>query len=154
MNLTDIEYKEDGLLVWNRTKGRAICGKPVGNKSKYGYIETKVQNKRLKVHHIVWYLHKGYFPVRLDHINRDRTDNRIENLRECTAQENNRNRSNDSVKRKLPRNVYTSKSVGKYRVLLSMGGKSLCFGTFSNVADADIVAKQARELYYGDFAGS
>lgn len=43
-------------------------------------------------HRVVWYLHHGYWPENIDHINGIRTDNRICNLREVTHEENCQNR--------------------------------------------------------------
>lgn len=60
-----------------------------GSKDKDGYIIYKVKGKQLKMHRIVWLLNYGVFPTKeIDHINRVRNDNRIENLRECTRIEN------------------------------------------------------------------
>lgn len=154
MNLNDISYDMgSGTLVWRTTKGRAIKGEKVGWLSKHGYIEAQVQGKRFKAHHLVWYIHHGYFPKQLDHIDGDRTNNKIENLRECTTVENARNRKKKN-NRALPRNVYHAKTKGKYRVYLTIEGKQISFGTFSDLRLADSVAKQARELYYGAFAGN
>ena len=154
MNLNDISYENDtGNLVWNKTKGRAHKGEKVGWLSKHGYIEAQVQGKRFKAHHLVWYIHHGYFPKQLDHVDGDRVNNKIENLRECTTVENARNRKKKD-NRALPRNVYHAHIDGKYRVCLTIGGKQLSFGTFSDLAAADRVAKQARESFYGAFAGS
>lgn len=60
-----------------------------GSFDKDGYLIVKVKGKQFKAHRIVWLLHYGKFPEKeIDHINRVRTDNRIENLRECTRTEN------------------------------------------------------------------
>ena len=153
MELTDITYQEDGSLVWNKTKGRAVKGQAVGWSSKDGYLEAQVSGKRYKVHHIVWKLHHGFFPDRLDHINGNRTDNRISNLRQCSVAENSRNRKNKEY-RELPRNIYYYKTAGKYRVCLMKDGKAHSFGVFDDLSLAETIAKQARELYFGEFSGN
>lgn len=60
-----------------------------GSLDKDGYLIIKVKKKQFKAHRIVWLLHYGKFPkMELDHINHNRTDNRIENLREVDRQGN------------------------------------------------------------------
>ena len=60
-----------------------------GSLDKDGYLIIKVKEKQFKAHRIVWLLHYGKFPeMELDHINHNRTDNRIENLREVDRQGN------------------------------------------------------------------
>lgn len=152
MKLSDVGYDETGNLIWLKTKGRAKQGAFVGWVSTHGYREMQIEGERKKVHHVVWFLHKGEWPVMLDHINGNRLDNRIENLRTCTSRQNSSNRKKRD--RKLPRNVYHTIPKGKYRVYLQVEGKHISFGTYSELDEADTVAKQARELYYGAFAGS
>ncbi len=53
-----------------------------GHIDKDGYLIIKVKSKAFKAHHIVWLLVYGDFPKQeIDHINRNKLDNRIENLR-------------------------------------------------------------------------
>lgn len=81
-----------GLLVVEARQHRGIIG------TKPGYLRP---DKRRTItvnyvhyfeHELVWYMHKGYFAKQLDHIDRDPTNNTIENLREVTTQQNCYNR--------------------------------------------------------------
>lgn len=64
-----------------------------GSLDKDGYLIIKVKQRQFKAHRIAWLLHYGEFPsCELDHINRNRLDNRIENLRESTRKQQIKNR--------------------------------------------------------------
>ena len=59
---------------------------------KDGYLILKIKGRRFKAHHIAWLLCYGDFPKHeLDHINRNRSDNRIDNLRESNRKEQAKN---------------------------------------------------------------
>ena len=77
-----------GRLTSSRL-GRAIRGK---KRDKNGYLCVLCRlGKRqvfVRLHHAVWAVCKGRWPVQLDHVNGDVTDNRIENLREVSQSEN------------------------------------------------------------------
>ena len=63
-----------------------------GSIDKYGYLIIKVKGEQFKAHRIAWLLHYGSMPEQnLDHINRNKTDNRISNLREANQFINNSN---------------------------------------------------------------
>lgn len=81
-----------GLLINRRqnTLVRGVTKCNTGYKITHLFISGKCVN--LRYHHVVWVWHKGYWPAELDHINGDKSDNRIENLREVTRSENNLNR--------------------------------------------------------------
>lgn len=84
---------DTGVLTWacGRNKGRD-AGYPTSN----GYLRVKIGQTHYRVHRIIWKLYHGTdIPdlQQIDHINRNRTDNRIGNLRVVTASENNRNQA-------------------------------------------------------------
>jgi len=145
--LIKYRYKyKDGDLVKRDTE------EPVGSDNGRGYRHVSVKNKNFYVHRVIFFLCHGRWPKdQVDHINRDNNDNRIENLRECTRAENHRNRA-DTKGRSLPRNVSIDKSTGRYKVQLTKNYKKMLFGCYPNVELAELVAKEAREKYYGEFA--
>lgn len=64
-----------------------------GSLDKDGYLIIKIKGKQYKAHQISWFLNKGEFAgVELDHINKNKLDNRIENLRIATRVLQNRNK--------------------------------------------------------------
>ena len=64
-------------------------GTPLGSLYRDGYLYVWLLRKRMLVHRVVWALHHGRWPAdMIDHIDTDRTNNRIENLREATTSEN------------------------------------------------------------------
>lgn len=88
---------ENKMNAWNaRNAGRlaftALDGK--------GYLQGQVCGYHTTAHRVVWVMHHGEWPTCLDHIDGNRTNNRIENLRAVTLQQNSQNtktpRSNTS----------------------------------------------------------
>jgi hypothetical protein len=80
-------HYSDGTLTRDDRNGGT------GSIDKDGYLIIKVKGKQFKAHRIVWLLHHGIFPKReIDHINRNKLDNRIDNLRESNRQEQVENR--------------------------------------------------------------
>lgn len=74
-------HYDNGTITRDDRKGGT------GSFDKDGYLILKIKGKQYKAHRVVWFLCKGEFPKgELDHINRNRRDNRIENLRECNRQ--------------------------------------------------------------------
>lgn len=79
-----------GVIV-NRKLNRVVKGTVNGK----GYVLTRLwiegQHPSIPLHHMVWVTVHGRFPTLIDHINGDKTDNRIENLREVSQGDNRMN---------------------------------------------------------------
>lgn len=80
-----------GQLIWKQSSGGTTKGDVAGSIDKRtGYRRISMQGKKFMAHRLVWIWHGNKLEagMDLDHINRDRADNRIENLRICTRSEN------------------------------------------------------------------
>lgn len=65
-----------------------------GSIDRYGYKIIKIKGKQFKAHRVCWLLNYGDFPkCELDHIDRNKTNNRIENLRESNRAQQNLNKA-------------------------------------------------------------
>ena len=72
----------------------AKAGQILNTKGSGGYLQVKINRTPIKVHRLAWLYVYGEFPTdTIDHINRKRDDNRIENLRVCKIAENLQNKS-------------------------------------------------------------
>lgn len=95
-----------GVLAWKKQpRGRYKPSLVAGYRSKEGYLITSVDNKLRKNHRLAWAVAYGAWPKHeIDHINGDKSDNRIANLRDVAHKEN-------------VENLLTANSYSKGRVL-------------------------------------
>ena len=117
-----LEYR-DGHLWWIVPRGRVIKGQRFGNLSKTGYIEGQIFGVRTLEHRLVWFYHHEYWPESLDHINGNKIDNRIENLRECDKVTNSYNSGSHKDSKSKFRGVSWHKQRGKWTARYMSGDK-------------------------------
>ena len=88
----------------------------------------------------------------IDHVNNDRADNRISNLREATYQENNENYKTPKTNKSGVKNVSWYKQLNKWVVSISIKGVNKAIGYFDDLEFAELVAIEARNKYRMEFA--
>jgi hypothetical protein len=79
------DYK-DGVLYWKvRPAYNIKKNSRAGSRHHSNYIYISINKSSIAEHRIIFLMHHGYLPEQVDHIDNDRTNNRIENLRKATA---------------------------------------------------------------------
>ena len=155
---------DTGTLIWKvrplhhfkTTRGQKIAntkfaGKEVGSISSEGYRVVRVTWEGTKLqeqqHRVIWAMHYGQWPTKnIDHIDGNRANNAITNLREVTVQENARNRTISKTNKSGHIGVRGDKE--KWRAEIRVSGISIYLGRYANIEDA-IAARQAAEIKYG-----
>jgi len=137
------EYK-DGFLYWKPSKAGTICGQ--------GYWQTGIQGKYFKNHRLIFLMHHGYLPDMIDHIDGNRLNNRIENLRPATKSQNSYNSMKKKTNKSGIKGVSWRPDLKKYRARLYANSKCYELGSFENIEDAEKAISEAREKHHGEFA--
>lgn len=145
---TYFEYTE-GKLLWKvRQAVRIKVGQEVGNINSDGYKCFTLNGINYKVHRVIFYMYHGYFPKEVDHINGNRIDNRIENLRGCTRSENQRNK--DGWSKTGYKGVYNNNK--GFMASIRINGQKVYLGTFPIAEQAADAYDNAAKKYFGEFA--
>lgn len=109
-----------------------------------GYLYTRIKKKWWSLHRYVWFLRFGSVPRELDHVNKDKTDCRIENLRPATRKMNvsGTGRTSSRKRPELPRGVSKHTKADKY--IARLGSKYL--GLFRSPEEASEAYEAALQL--------
>lgn len=127
-----------GCLTWVRT------GAPASSINNKGYGRVKVMQQTLSAHRVCWFLHHGTWPTGiLDHINGNKTDNRIDNLRVVTNQQNGMNRKLNENSKSGYSGVSWAPRQKAWKVYIRRGGRNIHLGYFKDKADAAEARKSA-----------
>ena len=150
----DVDFS-NGLLFWKKQlSSRAKIGALVGTGDKTGYQRTYIFKNRFLVHRIIWAMKHGAWPDgMIDHINGNKSDNRIENLRLATKSQNNVNNPKPQKNNKLGvRGVSFHKGTGKFIAQLRKDKKRINLGYFNTIEEASKAYIAASQQYHGEFS--
>lgn len=149
-----LAYDPDtGGLVWLVDKSWQIRkGYPAGWVSTSGYTKFTFDRVEYYAHRVAWALHNREWPAhQIDHINGDRSDNRILNLREATHAQNGRNLGKSRRNTTGVKGISYDPSKEKFRVRIMAGRQSYHVGYFARFEDAVNARSKASDLYHGEF---
>lgn len=128
---------ETGVFTWKINKGRSLKGSEAGSVKHHGYRRIVLDGKRLYAHRLAWLITYGVWPSHsVDHINRQRDDNRIANLRDLPIQHN---VWNQPEKRSNNTSGYPGVSAlptGRYIAHIRVDFKKRSLGTYSTAEEA------------------
>lgn len=137
-----------GEFTWLMpTSNRAKVGAVAGALHPAGYKRVGVDGKSYLLHRLVMLHSTGEMPKYVDHIDGDRSNNRVSNLRSCTNQENAFNSSAHKGSELGVKNVYKTLH-GRYSVRIS----KKYYGTYEDLELAQHIATEVRDHLHGEFA--
>ena len=119
------------------------------NQKRNGYRYVEFKKQRFAAHRLAWLLHYGEWPEGiLDHINRDRCDNRITNLRVATVSENAHNANLRKDNTSGHRGVGWHKKQNAWQVRIRVNGKHVWLGVFEDINDAIAARDEAEKIHH------
>lgn len=143
----------DGNLIWKTNKTRGVkAGDVAGSINGMGYVSIGIQGKKYLAHRLIFLYHFGKVPKFIDHIDRNPKNNKIENLREATASQNQANVSCNSRNTSGVMGVSWEKRKNKWRVQIRVNGKCHHLGHFSEIEEARNAYYSAKKQYFGEFS--
>lgn len=146
-----------GEFHWLHKRGKRKAGSVAGSLDSEGYVRICFEGKYYKAHRLAWFFTYGSVPKQLDHINRNKADNRVENLRPCNDQQNQANSgpmpSNTSGYRGIYYEPERAKWVARARITTPDGKRvRKHLGRFDTAEEAAKAYDKFRGTRYGEFA--
>lgn len=152
-----VDYNpETGVFTWKEKTGKKVrVGHEVGSVHSQGYIEAMIDRKRWFLHRLAWfYVHGEVPPQQIDHINGNRADNRIGNLRVASQQQNSGNMRIRSSNQSGLKGVYWRKDLNRWSASIHVNYKTKNLGLFETKEDAHAAYMRAAAKTFGEFARS
>lgn len=142
-----LHYNPDnGLFYWLVARQRINVGQIAGYTDSRGYITIAIDGGHHKAHRLAWVYTHGYFPEHgMDHLDRNKSNNCIENLREVSQSCNMRNTGNPKNNSSGVKGVSFCNRTGKWHTKIVVPGKQHFLGyykSFHNAACARLAAEQ------------
>ena len=113
---------------------------PIGTRNKNGYIVFRVNGKLLYAHRVAFFLVNNVLPKMVDHINRNRSDNRICNLRVADPILNSQN--------KYAKGIAKPKQTKKWSAGITVNYKRKHLGYFDTPEEAHQAYLEAKKIYH------
>lgn len=147
--------EETGDLIWRRNKNRARAGQVAGYFDKKQYRDVMIDGRNYKAHRLIWVLKTGEWPPdQIDHKDGNPSNNRWDNLRLATNQQNHANRRRNKNNTTGYRHVVYRKDRPKspWHARITVNGRDLYCGSFVTPEEAAARVQQVHKEIFGEFS--
>jgi hypothetical protein len=143
-----------GLFEWIKSTNKGRKANSVPTKvSPHGYYRIHLNSERYYAHRLAWFYINGDWPLgHIDHINGDKLDNRMANLRVASNRENCLNSKTRKNNTSGYKGVSFMKRDGTWTARISANGKYKHLGYFKTAEEAHAAYCSAAIQYHGEFA--
>ena len=143
-----LDYDRDtGIFTWKVAKAEnTVIGSAAGNRCNE-YIVIGIDYRQYTAQRLAWLYEYGEMPQYIDHINHDGIDNRIDNLRNVSHQENMKNKLQYGNNSSGVTGVSWCNTYNRWKSRISIDGKRISLGTFTEFHEAVNARKNAEVLY-------
>ena len=147
--LDKLDYNPDtGEFIWKNPTNQSLIGKVAGCKAG-GYTVITIGSIRYYSHRLAWlYVYKEWPKQMIDHINRNKSDNRISNLREANYVVNAQNQKKPKNNTSGHKGVSWVRKDLRWVVSIQVNKKYVYLGYFIDLEQA-IKARKDAEVKYG-----
>lgn len=137
---------ESGLFFWAMNISQAKkAGDLAGHKTTHGYVVVGIGRSNFMAHRLAWKLTHSVDPFgNIDHINGDRSDNRIQNLRDVSPAINAQNQKSATARNVAGFLGVSLRKDGRYSARITVNRKTKTIGYFKNPTDAYAAYIQAK----------
>ena len=145
-------YK-DGELYWKIAKQKIHIGDKAGSLNKItGYYKIGINGKQYRTHRLIYLYHHGYLPKYIDHINCNKSDNNIENLREVTNSQNGMNSKSYKNSSSKYKGVCWNKRDKNWASYIKFNYKLINLGQFKLEIEAAKTYNKAAIELFGEYS--
>ena len=128
---------ETGRFTWRIAPRGHKAGSQAGCIDSYGYVVIRIAGAGHKAHRLAWLIAYGEWPDdQIDHINGDRSDNRIANLRDVSTQINQQNQRRARTNNRSSGLLGVTRKRGRWQAQIETNGKNVFLGCYSTKEDA------------------
>lgn len=143
----------EGRLYWKKShRNHVIVNSECGCISKAGYRVLRIEGKLYRTHRIIFLIENGRMPKIIDHIDRNKLNNKITNLREVTVSQNGMNRGKTRNNLSGYKGVYRNARDNKFVAQIYVNGNHIYLGYTDTPEEAYELYKEAAQRYHGKFS--
>lgn len=145
------EYRDGHLYRTKKISDGVNVGDRIGTVDRKGYVVASIFYKKYSVHRLIYLMKHGYTPSIIDHIDGNKLNNCIENLRPATVMQNAYNSKIPSSNTSGIKGVSWDKKNKKWAVTCSYDGKNRHIGRFIDLQDAINAIDNFRKHHHKEF---